>query len=194
MKRLRYVALALATLGLTMPARVVQGEGCRYAYADDVATDKVESDSYEHSPVLAQPPIDLPAWLMYVTYGASVRGLGFFRSDEPGNPATLKYRFPLGGSSGVTEGTLDFELLFPESGQPSIAYVSVSYDGTTTAYRYPVPAGVHVQTYITPPGIVDKVYVTLESTYAVLDNLSVCLDVTTPTRRLTWGEVKSRYR
>ena len=193
-----FALVALAATASAAHAR--PGGSCGYVYADDFSTSAVEGDSYSHSMIQDHFCTECSAgWLMFVTDSTGNRGLGLYAGTAffPGTPAFVAYRFPPDGVAGGMIGTLEFDAL----PAPSLAagwgfgaaQAIIKYDDVRAVTVDPVQAG-HYTFDLAPPPTVDKVYLLVVGNMNCLDNLSVCLNATTPARSATWGRVKSLYR
>jgi hypothetical protein len=192
----------LAGLTAATPcASAAPGNRCAYAYADSFTDNRVETDSYMHAFITSQPCAwCLGGWLMYVSDSTGNRGLGFYPGFETHgtSPAEVDYRLPLDRPIGGMVGTVEFDALpnryLNGSWGFGWAYVVIGYEPfpptTSVSIRQP---GHYVFDIPVSPGP-DKVTLEVMGTMIRLDNLSVCLDVVTPTRATTWGRVKSIYR
>jgi hypothetical protein len=95
----------------------------------------------------------------------------------------------------VTFGTIEFDTS-PMTGETlaGACIVYAGYEGNTRWFTsQPLSAG-HHQFDFSPPQAVSKMLVEIKGGYLHLDNLSICLDVVTPSRGSTWGQLKSLYR
>jgi hypothetical protein len=136
---------------------------------------------------------------MFVTDSTGDRGLGLYAGTVfyPGTPAFLSYRFPPDGVAGGMTGTLEFDAL----PAPSLAggwgfggaQAVIKYDDVRAVTVDPLQAG-HYTFDLAPPPTVNKVYLFVLGNMNRLDNLSVCLNATTPTRATSWGRIKTIYR
>ncbi len=192
--------LVLAMVGLVPPiARATAADSCGYAYADDFTTNAVEVDSYSHTKIEESFCFTCGSgWLMFATDSTGNRGLGFYPGLLYGSQnAYVTYRFPQDGIAGGMVGSLAFDALcyvgLTGDGGFAWADVVVLYDDVYAATAHISEPG-HYRFELAPPLTASKVYLHITGQLFRLDNLSVCLDVSTPTRTTTWGRLKAFYR
>jgi len=180
-------------------AHASPGDDCGYVYADDFSGDKFEIDSFSHSYLADHLCFEcLGGWLMFATDSTGNRGLGFYPGSSYGSLRPVAaYRFPLDGPAGGMAGTLEFDVL-PYVAAAGIggfgwAEVYIYYDDVRVVTAHISQSG-HYSFEVAPPPTTAKVGLAITGEMFRLDNLSVCLDVSTPTRATSWGRIKSLYR
>jgi hypothetical protein len=197
--RARVAAFALAALAVWAASTVAApASDCAYSYFDDFSTNAVENDSYLHSPVVTSLYSGAYTFLMFCVDSNGNRALGFFMSSWAYGlpPPYLSYRFPSSGGAGGTAGRLDLDLVPAVAGGGSgfgSAEVGIYYDDVVASIeRFYGPT--HYSVELAPSPSASYVYLHIRGVTFAVDNLSVCLDVTVPTRSTTWGRIKSIYR
>jgi hypothetical protein len=173
--------IAMGLLALSASATTSQalaGE-YEYVYVDDFTTDKVTTDSYEHSQILYYDPgYSFYGMLVLWPWPTYEPCLGFWPGFEFG-ASVLRYQFPIVPITGnITGGTvgLDIELLEPFSG--FWLDVKVSYDGENWEALDHITTPGYYEYPLSPPDSISQVYLEFWGGMMVLYNLSVQLNMT----------------
>lgn len=183
MNRLTMMLIAMGLLALSASATTSQalaGEH-EYVYIDDFTTDKVMTDSYDHSPICYGPCIcfyggSLDLWSPPPLYEP---GLGFAGCFEtPGAPAYLRYQFPLLPITGhIVSGSIEFDVdnyIIPAF----LLFVRISYDGQNWENLDSLSEPGYYEYTFSPPDSCAQVFVEFEGSMLVLYSLSVRLNMT----------------
>lgn len=182
------MALAACALTLIMPHEA----RAYYVYMDDFSTYKAEFDSYLHSELTHEmPEIWLSGFLLYGwMLGEPV--LAFYGGFDPGFPAVLAYRFPLGDTPYLISAC-EIELVLFACSNPF--YVAASSDGSSwdTVLSATLPGVYSVQIDHTER-LDGWQYVRFVSEGACLSSFRVWLDCVTPVEPSSWSAIKAMYR
>ena len=169
-----------------------------YMYDDNYETNKAETDSYLHSPILETVPDEflygVLAYGILQPYGNRV--LGFYEGFEVDSYAYLAYRMPLEENHHpITHAQVQFQIvdtphLFPGSTE---VYLLKSNDGVTWPYVQQITFGMHYMPLFEEG---NYTYFQFMGTGFAVDELHVYmeLDETTTAVNDTWGGVKALYR
>jgi len=154
-----------------------------YEYFDDFATDKVETDSYDHSVLWPEGPSGPPGPYLYLSNSLSgaARELVFMgHTDEP---AHLNYHFGIDrgpeSTARAVSGTIEFDVLFPSkndyySFNVPRAYVAYSFSQDARNWSEPSSFEVGHHSIVVSSKRAD-IYVSFRGTEVGLDNLKVLL-------------------
>ncbi len=154
-----------------------------YEYRDDFSTGKAETDSYIHSvfwPQGAYPPSEA---YLYLSDAAPQRELGF--GDYHGEPAYLRYRFPLGRTlpGKAVSGSLHIDVRLPYGSDVASGYLRYSFspDGVNWSSPQKLDPGSHDISIESMRGVC---HVRFSGTEVLIDNLEVSLYVSPATIRV----------
>jgi hypothetical protein len=163
-----------------------------YEYSDHFTTDVAEVDSYSHSPICDEmPEIWIAPFLIY-QWEASDRVLAFYGGFDPGLPARLRYRFPLGSVPYVISAC-DIQFTLTDCAAPFS--VDVSSDGVSWSrvHEAALP-GIHAVHLDYPDPLDGWLYVCFASEHAALTSFAITMSCTTPVEESTWGALKALYK
>lgn len=187
-KKILFAGLAAIVLGATAGKAQVPS----YVYTDDFSTDKVEQDSYNHSPLLEEtPPDGSPAYLKLIDEEVN-RRLGFFQGT-PDPRAKLNYLMPLNEQHYIYNGTLEFDAIAHEGAIFPQLFIGITDDLDSAYNLYVISSSQHCEFPI-PSG--RNMHILFEGKGMAIDNLKVemCYDDPIPDQKTTWGELKGQYR
>jgi len=149
-----------------------------YIYFDDFTTEKVMTDSYQHSEIFYYQPPDIFLDGVLVLWPGYGPGLGFLQGFLVDAYAFLRYQFPLGAVMGyVDTGTVGVYVYFDGPFPGQFLDVGVSYDGQNWQTVGHITSSGHHEYSLSPPDSCAQVFLDLRGDGLVLCTLSVHLDM-----------------
>jgi hypothetical protein len=168
--------LTLTVMGISgSPSQTLAGE-YQYFYYDNFTTDKVKTDSYQHSFISTEYLISLEPYLWLRPW--SQPGLGFLPGFFITGPALLRYEFPLPPIPGnIDSGIIELNVNLLPLNPSFYLNVKVSYNGVNWEFLDSITVPGPHEFSLSPPDSCPRIYLDFRGLHGMLSTFSVQLDM-----------------